>query len=56
MKEYVITITLVNGQVMKRTTANQHFAQYLMKMFIKHNKVADVRIKIVRGRQSQVDG
>ena len=55
MKKYVITVTLVNGQMMTRATANQHFAQYLMKMFIKHDKVADVRMKIVRDRQSQVD-
>ena len=55
MKKYVITVTLVNGQVMTRTTANQHFAQYLMKMFIEHDKVADVRMKIVRSRQGQVN-
>lgn len=48
MKEYVITVTFVNDQVMNRTTemnrttANQYFAQHLMKMFIKHGRVADV--------------
>lgn len=48
MKEYVITVTFVNDQVMNRTTemnrttVNQYFAQHLMKMFIKHGRVADV--------------
>ena len=59
MREYVITVTFVDGQVMNRTTANQYFAQHLMKMFVKHDRVADVRMKIVRekrARQSQVDG
>lgn len=42
MKEYVITVTFVNGQEMNRTTANQYFAQHLMKMFIKHSRVVDV--------------
>lgn len=51
MREYVITATFVNGQVMNRTTANQYFAQHLMKMFVKHDKVADVRMKIVRGKE-----
>ena len=53
MKEYVITATFVNGQVMNRTTANQYFAQHLMKMFVKHDKVVDVRMKIVRGKERQ---
>lgn len=52
MREYVITVTFVNGQVMNRTTANQYFAQHLMKMFVKHDRVADVRMKIVRGKKS----
>ena len=52
MREYVITVTFVNGQVMNRTTANQYFAQHLMKMFVKHDSVADVRMKIVRGKKS----
>lgn len=51
MREYVITVTLVNGQVMNRTTANQYCAQYLMKMFVKHDRVTDVRMKIVRGKE-----
>ena len=51
MKEYVITVIFVNGQVMNRTTANQYFAQHLMKMFVKHDRVADVRMKIVRGKE-----
>lgn len=51
MKEYVITVTFVNGQVMNRTTANQYFAQHLMKMFVKHDKVTDVRMKIVRDKE-----
>ena len=51
MKEYVITATFVNGQVMNRTTANQYFAQHLMKMFVKHDKVTDVRMKIVRDKE-----
>lgn len=51
MREYVITVTFANGQVMNRTTANQYFAQHLMKMFVKHNRVADVRMKIVRGKE-----
>lgn len=53
MKEYVITITFVNGQEMNRTTTNQYFAQHLMKMFVKHDRVADVRMKIVRGKEGQ---
>ena len=52
MSEYVITIAFVNGQVKNRTTANQYFAQHLMKMFVKHDRVADVRMKIVRGKKS----
>ena len=55
MSEYVITITFVNGQVMNRTTANQYFAQHLMKMFVKHDSVADVRMKIVRGKERQTE-
>ena len=55
MREYVITVTFVNGQVMNRTTANQYFAQHLMKMFVKHDKVADVRMKIVRGKKGQTE-
>lgn len=51
MREYVITVTFVNDQVMNRTTANQYFAQHLMKMFIKHDRVADVQMKIVRGKE-----
>ena len=51
MREYVITVTFVDGQVMNRTTANQYFAQHLMKMFVKHDKVADVRMKIVRSKE-----
>ena len=51
ISEYVITIAFVNGQVMNRTTANQYFAQHLMKMFVKHDRVADVRMKIVRGKE-----
>lgn len=51
MKEYVITVTFVNGQVMNRTTANQYFSQHLMKMFVKHDRVADVRMKIVRSKK-----
>jgi len=38
MRECVITVTFVNGQVMNRTTANQYFAQHLMKMFVKHDR------------------
>ena len=52
MREYVITVTFTNGQVMNRTTANQYFAQHLMKMFVKHDRVVDVRMKIVRGKKS----
>ncbi len=56
MREYVITVTFVNGQVMNRTTtANQYFAQQLMKMFVKHGRVADVRMKIVRGKEGQTE-
>ena len=55
MREYVVTVTFVNGQVMNRTTANQYFAQHLMKMFVKHDRVADVRMKIVRGKKSQAE-
>lgn len=51
MKEYVIAVTFVNGQVMNRTTANQYFAQRLIKIFIKHDRVADVQIKIVRDKE-----
>ena len=51
MREYVITVTFVNGQVMNRTTANQYFAQHLMKMFVKLDRVADMRMKIVRGKE-----
>lgn len=51
MREYVITVIFVNGQVMNRTTVNQYFAQHLMKMFVKHDRVADVRMKIVRGKE-----
>ena len=51
MKEYVITVTFVNGQVMNHTTANQYFAQHLMKMFVKHDRIADVRMKIVRDKE-----
>ena len=51
MRKCVITVTCVNGQVMNRTTANQYFAQHLMKMFVKHDRVADVRMKIVRGKE-----
>ena len=52
MRKCVITVTFVNGQVMNRTTVNQYFAQHLMKMFVKHDRVADVRMKIVRGKKS----
>ena len=52
MREYVITVTFVDGQAMNRTTANQYFAQHLMKMFVKHDRVADVRMKIVRGKKN----
>ena len=52
MRGYVITVTFVNGQVMNHTTANQYFAQHLMKMFVKHDRVADVRMKIARGKKS----
>ena len=55
MREYVITVTFINGQVMSRTTANQYFAQHLMKMFVKHDGVADVRMKIVRGKEGQTE-
>lgn len=55
MKKYVITVTFVNGQVMNHTTANQYFAQHLMKMFVKHDKIADVRMKIVRGKERQTE-
>ena len=51
MREYVIIVTFVDGQVMNRTTANQYFAQHLMKMFVKHDRVADVRIEAVRSRK-----
>ena len=53
MKKYIITVTFVNGQIMNHTTANQYFAQHLMKMFVKHDKVADVRMKIVRSKEDQ---
>ena len=53
MKKYIITVTFVNGQTMNHTTANQYFAQHLMKMFVKHDKVADVRMKIVRSKEDQ---
>ncbi len=52
ISEYVITIACVNGQAMNRTTANQYFTQHLIKMFVKHDRVADVRMKIVRGKKS----
>ena len=55
MKEYVLIVTFVNGQVMNRTTANQYFAQHLMKMFVKHDRVADVRMKIIRGKEGQTE-
>ena len=55
MREYVITVTFVNDQVMNRTTTNQYFAQHLMKMFVKHDRVADVRMKIVRGKGGQTE-
>ena len=55
MREHVITVTFVDGQVMNRTTANQYFAQHLMKMFVKHDRVADVRMKIVRGKERQTE-
>ena len=42
MRKCVITVTCVNGQAMNRTTTNQYFAQHLMKMFIKHNRIANV--------------
>ena len=51
MREYVIAITFVNGQMMNCITANQYFTQHLMKMFVKHDRVADVRMKIVRGKE-----
>ena len=53
MRKCVITVTCVNGQAMNRTTANQYFAQHLMKMFVKHDRVADVRMKIARGKEGQ---
>ena len=52
MRKCVITVTCVNSQVMNRTTANQYFAQHLMKMFVKHDRVADVRMKIVKGKKN----
>lgn len=55
MRKCVITVTCVNGQVMNRTTANQYFAQHLMKMFVKHDKVADVWMKIVRDKEGQTE-
>lgn len=55
MRKCVITVTCVNGQAMNRTTANQYFAQHLMKMFVKHDGVADVRMKIVRGKAGQTE-
>ena len=55
MRKCVITVTCVNGQAMNRTTANQYFAQHLMKMFVKHDRVADVRMKIVRGKEGQTE-
>ena len=51
MKKYVITATFANGQVMNCTTANQYFAQHLMKMFVKHGRVADVWMKMVKGKK-----
>ena len=51
MRKCVITVTCANGQVMNRTTANQYFAQHLMKMFVKLDRVADMRMKIVRGKE-----
>lgn len=55
MRKCVITVTCANGQVMNRTTANQYFAQHLMKMFVKHDRVADVQMKIVRGKEGQTE-
>ena len=51
MRKCVITATFVNSQVMNRTTTNQYFAQHLMKMFVKRDRVTDVRMKIVRGKE-----
>ena len=51
MRECVITVTFVNGQMMNRTTANQYFAQHLMKMFAKYDRRTDVRIEVVRSRE-----
>ena len=53
MKKYVIIVTFINGKTMSRTTLNQYFAQHLIKIFIKHDKVTDVRMKIVRDRKDQ---
>lgn len=55
MRKCVITVTCANGQVMNRTTANQYFAQHLMKMFVKLDRVADMRMKIVRGKEGQTE-
>ena len=59
MRKCVITVTCVNGQVMNRTTANQYFAQHLMKMFVKHDKeqmCGQRQSEVKRARQSQVGG
>ena len=53
MKNYVITVTFTNGHVMKQITKNQYFAQHLMKTFVKHDKVSDVRMKILRINESE---
>lgn len=58
MREYVITVTFANGQVMNRTTTNQYFTQHLMKMFVKHDReqmCGQRQSEVERVRQSQVD-
>ena len=51
MRKYVITMTSINGRTMTWTTANSYFAKHLMQSFIANDKVADVRMKVVRGNE-----
>ena len=51
MREYVVIVTFTNGQTLNRSTANQHLAKSLIKMFTKYEQVVNVRMKIVRGKE-----
>lgn len=54
MRKYVITMTSINGRTMTWTTANSYFAKHLMQSFVANDKVADVRMKVVRGNEGQM--